>query len=128
MKIVKINDKLLINIDQIYSLELNSNENELNDWDDRFNILLESTKNNTPELDIGSKKVKLNELKSEEELRQYSNALYSKIISVIGEKPEYKESYRIILISGVKVKITKEIYNVLYNELDKYCINNKSST
>lgn len=125
MKIVKINDNLKINIEQIYSLERKNNQNKINDWLDEYNEYVKDFTENPPELmidDIKVYKPEFDKKNSKEDLNKYMKALESYIISIIGEKPKYKENYSIILITGLKINIDQSIYDKINQILEQYII------
>lgn len=126
MKIIKINDNLKINIDHIYSLEKKTNNNEIKKWEDAYKEHIDLYAKNPISLEISDNKFfqpKYGEKNNEEDLKLYGRALKEHIISIIGYKPEYNEKYYIILSSGLKINITKTIYDKVNTYLDKYIDN-----
>ena len=128
MTIIEINKNLKINIDLIYSLEKSTNQYDINEWEKEYNEYIKLFSKDPPELYISNEKSyrpEFGKLNSEEDLSLYTKALDDHIISIIGEKPIYAESYSIILSTGLKININKTIYNTLNKYLDDYCINKK---
>lgn len=121
MKIVQINDNLKINIESIYSLERHTNQNLINDWKTSYNEFIVSNYANPIALTCGDKIIKPDfDNITDEDLSEYSKSLKEYIIQIIGECPEYNESYILILSNGLKINIDKFIYDKLDKELDKY--------
>lgn len=123
MKIVKINDNLKINIEMLYSLENSSNENEIKQWHNDYKKYLDMFSKDPPLLPIENERLfapKYNEQNNENDLKLYSKALNDYIISIINDKPIYKENYWIILSTGLKINVNKEIYNKIDEYLKKY--------
>lgn len=121
MKIVKINDNLKINIEQIYSLERKTNINEVNDWNKSYQEYVNFFYKNPPEFIDNEQIIKINfeDAIDDETLKKYSELLHQHIISIIGECPEYDESYQLILSTGLKISIGKQIYNKIDEYLNK---------
>lgn len=121
MKIVKINDNLKINIEQIYSLERKTNSNEINDWNNQYQNYIDIFRNNPPEfIDNGEIiKITFGDNIDNETLEKYSQLLHNHILSIIGECPEYYETYYVILSTGLKISIGKQIYD----KIDEYLNN-----
>lgn len=121
MKIVKINDNLKINIEQIYSLERKTNSNEINDWNNQYQNYIDIFRNNPPEfIDNGEIiKITFGDNVDNETLEKYSQLLHNHILSIIGERPEYYETYHVILSTGLKISIGKQIYD----KIDEYLNN-----
>ena len=55
-----------------------------------------------------------------DKLSKYTDALNNYIITIIGEKPQYIETYILILTTGIKVSIDKIIYDALSKILEKF--------
>lgn len=122
MKIVKINDNLKVNIELIYSLERNTNQYEINEWLKLRNDLVKSYMDNPPpvmiEQDRWIRPEEGMEI-SESDLKKYTEGLEEYIIEALGNKPQLIESYAIILATGLKVNISKDIYE----KIDEYLNN-----
>lgn len=128
MKIIKINDNLKINIEQIYSLEKNSNQIDIDDWEREYSNMIKEYSKDPPMLVIDSENVfkpNYGEENDTEKLKKYMDALNTHIINILGDKPKYVESYKIILSTGLKVNISKYIYDIINNYLEQYIINQK---
>lgn len=125
MKIIKINDDLKINIEMIYSLERKNNQYKIDDWINEYNEYIKEFSDNPPELmidDIKVYKPEFNKQNSKEDLDKYMKALDSYIISIIGKKPKYKETYSVILITGLKINIDQPIYDKIDQYLEQFII------
>ena len=123
MKIVKINDDLKINIEQIYSLERKNNQQKINEWINEYDDYIKDFTENPPELIIDDIKIyrpEFDKKNSKEDLNKYMKALDSYIISIIGERPKYNETYSVILITGLKINIDKIIYEKIDQYLEQY--------
>ena len=123
MKIVKINDNLKINIEQIYSLEKTNNKKDIDNWDKRYKYYIDLYSKDPITLPISDNKVFAPEFGKEnnpEDLKLYADALNNHIISILGIKPAYIENYYIILITGLKINISKNIYNKIDKYLEQY--------
>lgn len=132
MKIIKINDKLKINLDSIYSIQYISNENELIKFEeDKIKFITETYKDgNLPPLYVDGELYKpeiediINE--STDELVQKYYIEFNNYLNDVLCKPEEKNEYILILSSGLKVNIDKALYDRLNEELEKYVINNEN--
>ena len=123
MKIVKINDDLKINIDCIYSLQCQNNDNDILKWEESYNELMQEYYDNPPLLALDNDelyKPEYGETIDNDKLSKYTDALNNYIITIIGKKPQYTETYILILTTGIKVSIDKIIYDVLNNVLEKF--------
>lgn len=122
MKIVQINDNLKINIEQIYSLERKSNFNEVDEWDKLYNDYIKMFSEDPPEFmdEDHILKIKFGDNIDNETLEKYSKLLHQHIISIIGERPEYYETYHLILSTGLKISIGKQIYDKIDEYLNNY--------
>ena len=123
MKIVKINDDLKINIDCIYSLQCQNNDNDILKWEESYNELMQEYYDNPPLLALDNDelyKPEYGETIDNDKLSKYTDALNNYIITIIGEKPQYTETYIIILTTGIKVSIDKIIYDALNKILEKF--------
>ena len=123
MKIVKINDDLKINIDCIYSLQCQNNDNDILKWEESYNELMQEYYDNPPLLALDNDelyKPEYGETIDNDKLSKYTDALNNYIITIIGEKPQYIETYILILTTGIKVSIDKIIYNALSKILEKF--------
>jgi len=123
MKIIKINDNLKINIENLYSLEKTSNQNEINIWEESYKELINEYAKDPPMLIIGEEdfyKPEYGENIDNEKLSKYTNALNKHIVEIIGEKPIYTETYLIILNTGLKVNVDESIYNKINKCLQQY--------
>jgi hypothetical protein len=116
MKYVEIGDGLLINIEHIYALSIESNRQDVIDWENTYDSYIKSFYDNPIELNIDGK-LYAPDFKTEtnkELLEKYINALQDYIIELLGVKPEYVENYFTILASGNRVNLSKEVYDKLY--------------
>lgn len=116
MKYVEIGDGLLINIEHIYALSIETNKQDIADWENMYNSYIKSFYDSPIELNIDGK-LYAPDFKTEtnkELLEKYINALQDYIIELVGIKPEYIENYFTILASGNRVNLSKEVYDKLY--------------
>lgn len=123
MKIVKINDDLKINIDCIYSLQCQNNDNDILKWEESYNELMQEYYDNPPILALDNDelyKPEYGETIDNDKLSKYTDALNNYIITIIGKKPQYIETYILILTTGIKVSIDKIIYDALNKILEKF--------
>ena len=123
MKIVKINEDLKINIDCIYSLQHQNNNNDILKWEESYNELMQEYYDNPPLLQLDNDelyKPEYGETIDNDKLSKYTDALNNYIITIIGEKPQYIETYILILTTGIKVSIDKVIYDTLSKILEKF--------
>ena len=123
MKIVKINDDLKINIDCIYSLQCQNNDNDILKWEESYNELMQEYYDNPPLLALDNDelyKPEYGETIDNDKLSKYTDALNNYIITIIGKKPQYTETYILILTTGIKVSIDKIIYDTLNKVLEKF--------
>ena len=123
MKIVKINDDLKINIDCIYSLQCQNNDNDILKWEESYNELMQEYYDNPPILALDDDelyKPEYGETIDNDKLSKYTDALNDYIITIIGKKPQYTETYILILTTGIKVSIDKVIYDTLSKILEKF--------
>ena len=123
MKIVKINDDLKINIDCIYSLQCQNNDNDILKWEESYNELMQEYYDNPPLLQLDNDelyKPEYGETIDNDKLSKYTDALNNYIITIIGKKPQYTETYILILTTGIKVSIDKIIYDALNKVLEKF--------
>lgn len=123
MKIVKINDDLKINIDCIYSLQCQNNDNDILKWEESYNELMQEYYDNPPLLALDNDelyKPEYGETIDNDKLSKYTDALNDYIITIIGKKPQYTETYILILTTGIKVLIDKVIYDALNKILEKF--------
>lgn len=123
MKIVKINDDLKINIDCIYSLQCQNNDNDILKWEESYNELMQEYYDNPPILALDDDelyKPEYGETIDNDKLSKYTDALNNYIITIIGKKPQYTETYILILTTGIKVSIDKIIYDALNKVLEKF--------
>ena len=123
MKIVKINEDLKINIDCIYSLQCQNNDNDILKWEESYNELMQEYYDNPPLLALDNDelyKPEYGETIDNDKLSKYTDALNNYIITIIGKKPQYTETYILILTTGIKVSIDKIIYDALNKVLEKF--------
>ena len=123
MKIVKINEDLKINIDCIYSLQRQNNNNDILKWEESYNELMQEYYDNPPLLQLDNDelyKPEYGETIDNDKLSKYTDALNNYIITIIGKKPQYTETYILILTTGIKVSIDKIIYDALSKILEKF--------
>ena len=77
MKIVKINDDLKINIDCIYSLQCQNNDNDILKWEESYNELMQEYYDNPPLLALDNDelyKPEYGETIDNDKLSKYTNA------------------------------------------------------
>ena len=125
MKIIKINDNLKINIEQIYSLEYSDNRNDIIQWKNKYDQQLDKFTKDPITLQISDNKIFKPDFSKEnnkEDLKLYSIALNNHILSIIGKSPELVKKYSIILSTGLKVNVSKEIYDKIDEVFNKYLI------
>jgi len=123
MKIVKINDNLKINIEQIYSLERTDNQNDINTWNNNYEYYLNEYSKNPITLPISDDKVFTPEFGKEndpEDLKLYIDALHNHILTIIGSPPKYVEKFCLLLITGLKINIDKTIYDKINKYLEQF--------
>ncbi len=116
MKYVEIVDGLLINIEHIYALSIETNKRDIDNWQNMYDSYIKSFYDRPIELNIDGK-LYAPDFKTEtnkELLEKYINALQDYIIELVGVKPEYIENYFTILASGNRVNLSKEVYDKLY--------------
>ena len=120
MKLFKICEGLIINVEHIYALGKEDNQSELNDWDNAYNGYINDIYINPIEFEIDGNlfKPNFNENIDSSILEKYMEKLKVYILSNIGEKPALIESYFTILSSGTKVYLTQEVYNAINNYLE----------
>lgn len=124
MKILKVNDDYRINIEHIYLLEKSTNEKDINNWKENYSYYLNTFMNNPPEFTDENKiiKISFNEKNDPEVVQKYQQKLDEYIKSIIGECPEYYETYYVLLTSGLKIQIGKYLYERIEDILDEYII------
>lgn len=125
MKILKINQNLKINIEQIYSLECVDNKKDINNWNESYKKYIELYANDPISLPITEDRVFMpimGEQNNEDDLKLYANALHNHILTIIGTQPKLVKKYYILLITGLKINISKDIYDKVNEVLDKYLI------
>ena len=123
MKIVKINDNLKINIEQIYSLEKVDNQKDIDKWNKLYQYHIKKYSEDPITLQISENKVFKPEFGKEnnvKDLELYSQALHNHILSIIGTCPNYIENYYVLLITGLKINIDQIIYDKIDNYLEQY--------
>lgn len=123
MKIIKIDDKLKINIEMIYSLERQDNQNEITEWNNEYTRLIDELTNNPPLLPINGDELfqpKSDEANDEEKMIQYGESLNEYILGIIGEQPNFIEKYQIILATGLKININKYIYDKINEYMEQH--------
>ena len=84
MKIVKINDDLKINIDCIYSLQCQNNDNDILKWEESYNELMQEYYDNPPLLALDNDelyKPEYGETIDNDKLSKYTDALKAMIDS-----------------------------------------------
>lgn len=120
MKLFKICEGLIINVEHIYALGKEDNQSELNDWDNAYNGYINDIYINPIEFEIDGElfKPNFNENIDSSILEKYMEKLKVYILSNIGEKPALIESYFTILSSGTKIYLTQEVYNAINNYLE----------
>ena len=123
MKIIKINDNLKINVEIIYSLEKHTNKSEIDEWTNEYNNNLNLFAEDPPLLAIEENRLfkpEYGKVNNENDLELYKYALNNYILELIGNKPEYVEKYIVILNTGLKINVDKNIYDKINNYLEKY--------
>jgi hypothetical protein len=120
MKLFKICEGLIINVEHIYALGKEDNQSELDDWDNAYNGYINDIYINPIEFEIDGNlfKPNFNENIDSSILEKYMEKLKVYILSNIGEKPALIESYFTILSSGTKIYLTQEVYNAINNYLE----------
>ncbi len=123
MKIIQINENLKINIEMIYSLEKHDNHKDIEEWKNKYQKYLSEFSEDPPMLAINDEEVFqpiFGEENDSKKMELYGKALYNYIISIIGVCPTYNETYILILCTGLKININKQIYNIIDNYLNKF--------
>ena len=115
MKLFKLCDDLIINIEHLYALGKESNKDYIDEWNKQYNEYIDNAYKNPIELVVDGFLFtpNFNEKIDDETLKKYTDALNKYIIENIGEKPEYKEEYYTILSNGNRVYLSKEVYNLI---------------
>jgi len=117
MKIVKINDNLKINIEQIYSLEKTTNQKDIDKWNKLYQYHIKKYSEDPITLQISDNKVFKPEFGKENnvnDLKLYSEALHNHILSIIGTCPNYIENYYVLLIKYDYVMLPNITLNHLH--------------
>jgi hypothetical protein len=123
MKIVKVNDSLLINIEQIYSLEKTNNNDYIKEWEDCYNDMLNNYYENPPEYILTGGIMFKPDFNGENDpklMEEYMKKINDEIIEQLGSKPYFYETYKLILSTGLQVSIDKNIYDKVKKCLLKY--------
>ena len=126
MKVIKVNDNILINIEQVYSLEKYNNKQDILKWEEMYNNNIAEYMENPPEIEINgalfipdySKELNLDD----PNINEYLFELHKLIYNNIGEKPIFKETYKLIMSTGLRITISKDIYDIIYKEMEKYVL------
>ena len=115
MKLFKLCDDLIINIEHLYALGKESNKDYIDEWNKQYNEYIDNAYKNPIELVVDGFLFtpNFNEKIDDETLKKYTDALNKYIIENIGEKPEYKEEYYTILSNGNRVYLSKEVYDLI---------------
>lgn len=119
MRIIKVNDNLKINIEQIYSLERTDNHKDIEKWKNEYDQYIDLYSKEPITLPITENKVftpSYNGENDPDDLKLYMKALNNHILEIIGNPPKYEEKFYILLITGLKVNISKSVYE----KIDKY--------
>lgn len=125
MKVVKVNDNLLINIEQVYSLEKSNNNADIQSWENTYEETLNEYYKNPPELMLNGGiyfKPNFNDENDPKILEEYIKKINELIIDDIGAKPYFYETYKVILSTGLQITIDKNIYDHIEKYLLKYLI------
>ena len=125
MKIVVINNNIKINLEQIYALERLTNEAEIKEWENSYNGLLSDFSEDPPYLPIDEENIykpEIGKSADSDTLKKYTDALNQHIIHIIGERPQLKEEFRVILSTGLKINVSQDIYNKIDETLTKFII------
>lgn len=123
MKIIQVNKDLKINVELLYSLERKDNQYEIDEWDSAYQKQMDEFSKNPPLLPIDVDELfqpKFDGTDDNDKLINWGEALNAYIVSIIGDKPIYKEKFIVILATGLKVNINKAIYEQINNYLEKY--------
>ena len=123
MKIIQINDNIKINVEMIYSLEYHDNQSDIDEWQNNYKNYFKSFSDDPPLLPITDEELFqpiYGTDNDEEKMKLYLEALEYHIISIIGECPEYNETYYVILCTGLKINIDKVIYDKINEYLNKF--------
>ena len=111
---------LLIKIREEY---IKNNDNDILKWEESYNELMQEYYDNPPLLALDNDelyKPEYGETIDNDKLSKYTDALNNYIITIIGKKPQYTETYILILTTGIKVSIDKIIYDALNKVLEKF--------
>lgn len=121
MKFIVISDGLIINLESIYALNIVNNNGDIEEWENKYKEYFDIIMKNPISFDIDGKDYApdFDDEIDNEKLKKYTKLLNNYIITKIGDKPEYNEYYVTILNNGSNVKISKEIYNILYDYIIK---------
>ena len=121
MKFIVISDGLIINLESIYALNIVNNNGDIEEWENKYKEYFDIIMKNPISFDIDGEDYApdFDDEIDNEKLKKYTNLLNKYIITKIGDKPEYNEYYITILNNGSNVKISKEIYNILYDYIIK---------
>lgn len=113
MKTIRLNDNLIINIENIYSLQCIIDSSKKDAWELAVNnALLSDNFKDYVKKNISKDNLSIDDV----------NKISDIIESQIGECPQPEYQYIVTLNSGIKVDIDKRIYTILNNELNKYRI------
>lgn len=107
----------------LYSIEKQSNQSDLDNWENNYQKYLTKFSKDPPLLPIDDGrtfKIEFNKNNDDKDVELYSKALHKHIKSIIGNKPAYIEKYFIILCTGLKINVDKTIYDKINEYLETY--------
>lgn len=121
MQFIVISEGLIINIDSIYALNIINNNEDIEEWDEKYKWYVDTIMKNPISFDIDGEDYvpDFDEEIDKDKLSKYMELLNNYIIEKIGDKPEYNEYYVTILNNGSNIRISKDVYDILH----KYIIN-----
>ena len=121
MQFIVISEGLIINIDSIYALNIINNNEDIEEWDEKYKWYVDTIMKDPISFDIDGEDYvpDFDEEIDKNKLSKYMELLNNYIIEKIGDKPEYNEYYVTILNNGSNIRISKDVYDILH----KYIIN-----
>ena len=121
MQFIVISEGLIIKIDSIYALNIINNNEDIEEWDEKYKWYVDTIMKDPISFDIDGEDYvpDFDEEIDKDKLSKYMELLNNYIIEKIGDKPEYNEYYVTILNNGSNIRISKDVYDILY----KYIIN-----
>lgn len=120
MKYFRIAEGLTINPELIFAIGTESNKSQLEEWDNQYSEYVNGIYEYPIELVIDGQPFKpdFNKNIDPSILNKYMETLKEYIINNIGEKPEFRINYFVILSTGNKVYLTHEVYDAIMHYLD----------